>query len=71
MKRSKAMETGEKKMNELKIIRKILKNLDELETQYQELSGETKNELEREFEGGTLNLLKNMQRNFSDLINKR
>lgn len=65
------METGKKKMNELKIIRKILKNLDELETQYQELSGETKNELEREFEGGTLILLKNMQRNFSDLINKR
>jgi len=65
------METGEKKMNELKIIRKILKNLDELETQYQELSGETKNELEREFEGGTLNLLKKMQRNFSDMTKKR
>jgi hypothetical protein len=53
------------------IIRKILKNLDELETQYQKLSQETRDELEREFQGGTLILLKNMQRNFSDLTKKR
>ena len=57
-------------MVEMRLLKKILKNLDEIETLIQALSGETKNELEREFEGGTLNLLKKMQRNFSDMTKK-
>ena len=56
---------------EMRLFIKILKKLDELETLYQDLSGETRDELEREFEGGTLNLLKKMQRNFVDMIKKR
>lgn len=71
MRNSMTTEKEGKKIGELKIFKKILKNLDELETQYQELSGETRDELEREFQGGTLNLLKKMQRNFSDMTKKR
>lgn len=55
-------------MLEMRLLKKILKNLDELETQYQELTQETRLELERDFEGGTLILLKGMQRNFLDMM---
>ena len=40
-------------MKDLKTVRKIIKKLDEVETLFQALSQETKDELEREFEGGT------------------
>ena len=68
MRNSMTIEKERKKNRELKIYKKILKNLDELETQYQELSGETRDELEREFQGGTLNLLKKLQRKKQGLI---
>ncbi|HQJ60107.1 MAG TPA: hypothetical protein PKV35_03870 [bacterium] len=58
-------------MKDLKTVRKIIKKLDEVETLFQALSQETKDELEREFEGGTLNLLKKLQRNFNDLTKER
>ena len=57
-------------MLEMRLLKKILKKLDELETLFQALSLATRDELEREFEGGTLNLLKKMQRNFSDMTKK-
>lgn len=58
-------------MKDLKTVRKIIKKLDEVETLFQALSQETKDELEREFEGGTKMYLINMQRNFNDLTKKR
>jgi len=58
-------------MKNLKTVRKIIKKLDEVETLFQALSQETKDELEREFEGGTKMYLINMQRNFNDLTKER
>jgi len=58
-------------MKNLKTVRKIIKKLDEVETLFQALSQETKDELEREFEGGTKMYLINIQRNFNDLTKKR
>jgi hypothetical protein len=58
-------------MKDLKTVRKIIKKLDEVETLFQALSQETKDELEREFEGGTKMYLINMQRNFNDLTKER
>ncbi|HPG35767.1 MAG TPA: hypothetical protein PLW37_11110 [bacterium] len=58
-------------MKDLKTVRKIIKKLDEVETLFQALSQKTKDELEREFEGGTKMYLINMQRNFNDLTKER
>lgn len=57
-------------MKDLKTVRTILKKLDEVETLFKALSQETKNELEREFEGGTKMFLIRIQRNFNDLTKK-
>ena len=55
---------------EMRLFTKIVQKLDEVETLFQALSQETRLELEKEFEGETLILLKKMQRNFSDMIKK-